>query len=260
MVSIIIAVYNGEKYIEETITSALRQTISKEIIIIDDCSSDNSYELIKQIAEKNTCIKILKNEKNMGFCKSVNKGLKQGKGKYVLVLGQDDILLPNHCEIMLKSFDYDTSIVFCDYNLIDQDGNIYDTTNHCIHSDKSVKDFYKGNAIPSVGLIMDKNKLVKVGGYPESVEFPQYGEYHTWIRMVLEGDIIFCENIKAKYRRHKDNMTNNFNERKIRKRLNKYFITCKTQILKSPNISLLDKCYIFIYIQYRTLKVFIFGR
>lgn len=254
MVSIIVAVFNGGDYINRTLASALSQSVDVEVIVINDCSTDCSLRLLEEIAGKDKRVIIINNEYNVGFCKSVNKGLNVARGDYILVLGQDDILLPNHCEVMLKSFRENTSIVFCDYDLIDENDFVYDVSEHCFHGDVTIKDFYKHNAIPSVGLIMLKEKIKLVGGYPEDEDFPQYGEYHTWIRMVIAGNVVFNGQIRAYYRRHKNNISNSFNNREVIKDLNRYFCKCRKQILIAPTISLWDKAYVLMYMLYSLIK------
>lgn len=260
MISIIIPVFNGAEYITETIKSALNQNVTKEIIIIDDCSTDNSFEIVNNICNESNHTYVYKNEINVGFCKSVNRGLQHASGDFILVLGQDDILKPDHCLKMISNFQKNTVMVFCDYDLIDENGVIYNTSNHCTHTNKTINDLYKSNTIPSVGLVISKDKLVKVGGYPENNDFAQYGEYHTWIRLAMEGEIVFCEETRAQYRRHKNNMTNNFREKRIVIKLNKYFVNCKKQILKSTSVSLVDKCFVCLYMYYHLLKAYLIGR
>lgn len=254
MVSIIIPVYNGAKFVEKTILSALSQNIQKEVIAIDDCSTDNSYEILKSLAAKHSELTVVKNDINLGACKTVIKGVELAKGNYLLMLGHDDLLEPYHCRKMLEKFDDETSLVFCDYDLIDENDNIYNTNNHCKHRDIAISDFYKHNAVPSVGLIMSKNKFTESGGYCYIESFPNYVEYHLWIRMALCGKITFCESTRAKYRRHSTNMTNDFNNKETIKKLNKYFNICKKQILNSPKISLMDKAFVIIYMIYKNIS------
>ena len=260
MISIIIAVYNGSEFVEKTIHSAIEQNIDKEIIIVDDCSTDDSYEIIDSISKKNDFIHVFRNDTNLGFCKSVNKAAKNASGEYILILGQDDLLEPDHCRKMIEKFDDNVSIVFCDYDLIDEDDQVFDSKPHCLNRDVSIKDFYKDNAIPSVGLVLRRDEFVSAGGYPENDLYSQYGEYHTWIRLALNGKILFCDSTKAKYRRHKNNMTNSFSSKDVLKKVNRYYNTCKMQIIKSPQINLKEKVYVLAHMIYRALRVCCLGR
>ena len=247
MVSFIIATVNGEKYLEETVRSALNQlNVDVEIIIIDDGSSDNSFLVAQELMKTDKRIVSLKNDRNLGFCRTVNKGIGIAKGSHIVVLDQDDLLDKRHCERNLKLFDSETSLVFNDYYLIDGNGKIFDTGCHCLHREIHTEDFITGNKIPVPGLMIDKERLLLVGGYPELSDFPNYGEYHTWIRMSEVGKIKFNADSIAFYRRHDTNMTNSFTDVSTIKKLARYSCVCKKQLLKAKRLTFRDKCRVLI--------------
>lgn len=94
LVSIIMPSYNASLYIEEAIKSVLKQTyLNWELLIIDDCSSDNTVEIIKEFNDDR--IHLFINEKNSGAAVSRNKGLREAKGRWIAFLDSDDIWLPN---------------------------------------------------------------------------------------------------------------------------------------------------------------------
>lgn len=102
LISIIMPAYNVEKWINEAIYSVLNQTITNlELIIVDDCSTDNTYDLIKNIALDDSRIKLFKNKKNSKICKTLNFALKQAKGIYVARIDSDDIAEPDRLEKQL---------------------------------------------------------------------------------------------------------------------------------------------------------------
>lgn len=116
-VSILIPLYNSEKYIADTIESALVQTWkNKEIIIVDDGSSDNSYEVAKSYGSNN--IKIFK-QNNNGACYARNEAFKKSTGDYIQYLDADDLLAPNKLEeqlLLLKKLNYDKkTIATCNF-------------------------------------------------------------------------------------------------------------------------------------------------
>lgn len=91
-VSVIITIYNSEKYIERTMESICSQTLKNiEIICVNDCSTDNSLSLLQKFAEKDNRIKIISNETNQGVSLSRNIGIKEAKGKYIGFIDHDDI-------------------------------------------------------------------------------------------------------------------------------------------------------------------------
>lgn len=99
LVSIIIPVYNAASYLEETINSIQEQTYSNwEAIFIDDCSSDNSYNLIKKHQKEDKRIKLIKNKTNSGAAVSRNNGIDHAEGDYLCFLDADDKWHPEKLE------------------------------------------------------------------------------------------------------------------------------------------------------------------
>lgn len=90
-ISIIVPTYNQEKTLKRAVRSALRQTVGKEIIIIDDCSNGKSKRIIKNLMERNPEIRLIENGKNLGSGISRNKGIEEAKGEFVSFLDSDDI-------------------------------------------------------------------------------------------------------------------------------------------------------------------------
>ncbi len=99
--TIIIPVYNTEKTLSRTLDSVINQTFSNlEIIIINDCSTDNSLELINSYIEKDSRILLINNKKNSGLIYNRKMGIKKAKGEYCLFLDSDDWLELKACEIL----------------------------------------------------------------------------------------------------------------------------------------------------------------
>lgn len=102
LVSIIVPMYNAEKYIEKCITSLLEQTYKNcEIIIVNDGSEDKSSEIVEKIATQNVNIKII-NQKNRGVSVARNTGIKNANGDYIIFVDADDYLAKDFVEYMLK--------------------------------------------------------------------------------------------------------------------------------------------------------------
>ena len=102
-ISVIVPMYNAENYIKLAINSLLNQSFREfEAILVDDCSTDKTLKIVKNI--KDSRIKIIENEKNLGMPGSVrNIGLEAAKGKYVYFLDNDDFILPNALEILFNT-------------------------------------------------------------------------------------------------------------------------------------------------------------
>ena len=129
MLSVVVPIYNSSQYLEQCLISICNQTfVDIEIILIDDCSTDNSLEIIKNYAANDKRIKIVTNKEHKGAGYSRNIGIDVSKGKYLLFLDSDDIYETNYIEKMyLQAELKNADIVFSKYNIIDYNGKIIAT-------------------------------------------------------------------------------------------------------------------------------------
>ena len=98
-VSVIMGIYNCEKTLSDAIDSIINQTYSDwELIMCDDGSTDNTYQIATKYSEKDNRITVIKNDTNSGLAFSLNHCLKYAKGEYVARMDADDISLPNRFE------------------------------------------------------------------------------------------------------------------------------------------------------------------
>lgn len=112
-ISFIIPIYNGEKYIDRCLNSIFHQCCYKdiEIILINDASTDNTYNICCQYTNRYNNITILNNPKNCGVSYSRNIGIENASGKYIFFLDIDDFLTENSLEIMLKSTQSNSDLI-----------------------------------------------------------------------------------------------------------------------------------------------------
>lgn len=128
-ISIVTASYNYQDYIKETIQSVLDQTYKDwEFIIVDDCSTDNSVEVIKSY--KDDRIKLFVNEKNLGLKETLKFGIKQASGDWVAILESDDILKQDYLE---KKYEVikrnpNVAVIFNDVELFGDENRVKNTT------------------------------------------------------------------------------------------------------------------------------------
>lgn len=120
IVSIIMPCYNGEKYIEETIGSVLAQTYKNwELIVVDDGSKDASAQIVKELAKKDSRIKLLQ-QSNAGSAAARNNGIRNAKGRYIALLDSDDLW---HCNFLSEQLQFmkekKALCVNCSYERID---------------------------------------------------------------------------------------------------------------------------------------------
>ena len=110
-VSIIVPAYNAEKTIEKCLDSLFNQTLKEiEIIVINDCSKDNTLKILKKYKNK---IKLIDNKKNLGPAGSRNKGLDVAQGKYIGFVDADDWVAPNMYELMSSKMNDEVDLVAC---------------------------------------------------------------------------------------------------------------------------------------------------
>lgn len=162
-VSVIIRVYNAEKTIRKAVASALNQDFPKkdfEIIIVNDGSTDNSLEILKSYKKK---IRLI-NQKNQGAVAAANRGFKEARGKYIIILDADDCFETNILREMVAVLDKRPQVdfIYSDYYEKSKEGEIK------LISTKNIF-----NTIAS-GIMFRKSKFKKEGFYREDIKFPEY--------------------------------------------------------------------------------------
>lgn len=123
LISILMPTYNVSPWVLDSINSILSQTyVNFELIIVDDCSTDNTYDILVNISKGDSRIVLLQNEKNLKICKTLNKALSYAKGKLIARIDGDDIATP---ERLQKQFDfmnqYNLDLVGCQMIAITED-------------------------------------------------------------------------------------------------------------------------------------------
>lgn len=117
-ISVIVPVYNVEKYVEECLDSILKQTFSDyEIICVEDASSDDSYNLIRKYEKQHKEIKVIQHTTNRGLSAARNTGMQEAEGKYILFVDSDDKLAHNNVleELFFNAEKYETEMLYFDF-------------------------------------------------------------------------------------------------------------------------------------------------
>ena len=202
-ISVIMSVYNGEKYLREAIGSILAQTFTDfEFIIVDDGSTDNSLEIIQSYNDKR--IRIINNEKNIGLTKSLNKALKAARGEYIARQDADDISLPSRFEEQMRYFEEhpEVALLGTSVYIIDENGKIIGK--HIILAKPTAKDFFKCNPFDH-GTVMFKKDIVNmIGFYNELIRYSQ--DYELWLRIAKYYEVRSLPQILYKLRSHGENV------------------------------------------------------
>lgn len=215
-VSIVLPTYNGEKYICESVDSVLNQTFADfELIIVDDCSTDSTPEIIGDFAQKDNRIKIIHNKENKRLPESLNIGFRESKGEYLTWTSDDNIYLPNAIATMVSVLNEkkDTYMVCTDMDLINDIGEIIGKANK--HSNDTI---YINDNVGACFLYRAE-VLKEIGEYDTSMALVE--DYDYWIRVYKKyGYIERIDEVLYKYRWHNNSLT--FSKAKeIRNQLNK---------------------------------------
>lgn len=141
LISVVIPVYNSEKYLRSAVESILCQSFKNfEVIAIDDGSCDHSYQILKTLAKSDSRLRVFKNTKNRNIVYTLNRGIKLARGKYIARMDSDDIAVKNRFKIQLRYLRAhpDTIVVGSNCFTIDQNNNFIGYKRFPV-SDESIK-------------------------------------------------------------------------------------------------------------------------
>lgn len=205
-VSVIMSVYNGEKYIREAIDSIMNQTFKDfEFLIIDDGSTDSSPEIVRSYCDPR--IRLFKQE-NAGLTKSLNRGLNLANGKYIARQDADDISLPLRFEKQIEFLDKHPDVVLSSSNIefIDDRGKSLGISNRAVDPELIAWYLLFYNHIGGHSQVMFKRKSVMdLGGYSEDFCYSQ--DYELWLRLAKSNKIVILPDVLVKWRKHDDNIS-----------------------------------------------------
>jgi glycosyltransferase involved in cell wall biosynthesis len=125
LVSVLVPVYNVESFVEESLGSIAKQTYKNlEVIVVDDCSSDRTFELAERFERADRRFRVVRNEKNLQIAATLNRALSLARGQFIARCDGDDVMLPDRIE---RQYDYlthhpDIALVGCSFVTIDERG------------------------------------------------------------------------------------------------------------------------------------------
>jgi len=163
LVSIIMPNHNAEQFIKDSILSILLQTYKNwELIIVDDCSSDSSVEIIKSYVANDSRIQLIELEENGGPAIARNYAIKQAKGRYIAFLDSDDLWHPDKLSKQISFMqEYDIALSHTSYHTIEEEsGEIMDRIN--VPGKVNYSELLKQNIIGCLTAIYDTRKIGKV--------------------------------------------------------------------------------------------------
>ena len=201
-ISVVMSVYNGEKYLREAMESILNQTFTDfEFIIVNDGSTDNSLKIIKSYNDER--IRIINNEKNIGLTQSLNKALKQAKGEYIARQDADDISLPNRFEEQIKYFEKypEVALVGTSAYIIDEDRKLLWKK---ITLPNPNKGLFADNQFIHGSVMFRKVVIEEVGAYNELLKYSQ--DYELWLRIARDYRVRNLTDVLYMLRYHKESI------------------------------------------------------
>lgn len=219
-VDILLATYNGEKYLEEQINSILIQTHKDfQLIISDDCSTDNTVKIIKKIKDKR--IKLFNQKKNLGFNKNFEFLCSKATSKYVMIADQDDVWMKDKVAKMLEKIeDKETSLVYCDMKVVDADLNqIYPSFHEHTKKSKQCQNYNDFELLKIENVISGSSIITKLDVIRNAMPFVCNKAiiYDYWLSLIASqyGRICYLDEALQLYRQHENNSVGAGNNKKI---------------------------------------------
>jgi glycosyltransferase involved in cell wall biosynthesis len=227
LVSVICLSYNHASYVVEALESVLNQSYSNiELIIADDCSTDNSKAVIEDWLTKHPNILFIPNEVNLGNTKTFNNAAKHAKGAYFIDLAADDILLPNCVELQIEAFQNsnytNVGIVYANIDLIDKEDNFmsiyYDESENPESGNVYEMVISRSTKICSVASMVKRNVFETVGYYDTSLA---YEDLDLWVRASRVFEFEYIPKVLAQKRELPTSLSAHFSKKnnKITKHL-----------------------------------------
>lgn len=211
MISVALASYNGAKFVCEQLDSILAQTYQDfEVIVCDDCSTDDTWNIIEEYAQRDTRIKVFRNDANLGFKKNFEKAIGLCSGDYIALSDQDDIWPKNHLEFLLNNLG-DKSISSGNAIMVDKDGNptgrkLNEVERFCFFQEDKIiyRIIFMGNPIQGASMLMPKSFIEKCLPIPDGVNF-----HDAWFAACacLDKGINYSFEVITYYRQHGGNVT-----------------------------------------------------
>lgn len=213
-IDILLATYNGEKYLKEQLDSILNQTYTNfRLIISDDNSKDKTINILKEYEEKDKRIKVYTRNENLGAIKNFEFLLEKVQSNYYMLSDQDDVWYKNkieECYNHIKKEDAD--LVFTDLEVVDKKLNTINKSfnnqmnlTRKIQKTKEYEMLYLYNCVTGCTIIANKRMLNQILPFPKN---NKYILHDHWIGLItsLKGKISYINKPYIKYRQHEDNV------------------------------------------------------
>ncbi|MBR5096990.1 MAG: glycosyltransferase family 2 protein, partial [Treponema sp.] len=205
--------YNGGKFLREQIDSILNQSIqdSIELVVCDDCSTDNTITILEEYAKKNTQIKIFLNKSNLGFKRNFEKAISLCSGDFIALADQDDIWESEKLEKLLKNIG-DNDFICSNALLVDSDnvslGITMKDVVSCRYIPNNLFDIFR--RILFQNIVQGSTMLVRSSFIKNLPSIPDDFEYHDWwfaFNSCAKNGFAYLDECTIRYRRHDKTVT-----------------------------------------------------
>lgn len=212
-ISLVLATYNGEKYILEQLDSIMNQELlPEEIIIIDDCSIDETYEILISYDFREIKVQIIKNERNLGPIANFKKGINLATGDFIALCDQDDVWLPHKLKLSLEAIlllnQEKPCMVYSDLTLVDENMSVLSDSLHKLwkvnpkYYDLSFISF--SNIVTGCTILFNKKMQKELRYMPTNIIMHDY-----WMGLIgySFGEVKYMNETTILYRSHHSSVT-----------------------------------------------------
>lgn len=216
LVSILIPSYNAEKTIKKCIECCINQTYKNiEIVIIDDCSIDDTVKIIESF--KDTKIEFIKNKCNLGMSGNWNECIKHANGEYIQFLHCDDVIKNNCIEEKMKCITKNNNInmVFCDTEIINENNKAIFKRHYCNNDaifdgyKLAHKSFKQANIFGEPSNVLFKKNILEKTGVFSNTKYST--DWEMWLKISCFGNVGYVNQYLTQYRISSTNLTSSFN-------------------------------------------------
>jgi len=214
-VSVLIPTYNYGNFLSEAIESVLCQSYKNfELIIVDNCSTDNTFDIVNSYLKKDSRIKYYKNSTNIGMYRNYNQAMLYAEAEYIRYLNADDKLHPESLERFVEILDNNENVsIVSSYRLFfDKDKKLFmPPIKGMINGKKAItKSLTLWNFIGEPTVVMFRRKNLNLGLFDISLRM--FADLDMWIRHLTVGDLYIIDEVLSYIRIHKYQSTNMLNK------------------------------------------------
>jgi len=206
-VSVVMSVFNGEKYLSEVIDSVLNQSFRDfEFVIVDDGSTDATADILSKYLLRDGRIRVLREGKK-GRAASLNLGISLANGKYVANTDADDLAMPGRLEeqVAFMERNPEVGVLGCAFELITDSGDVIDIIRHPLEDSQIRSAMLRYDPICHSSAIMRKDVVLASGGYRSTFEPSE--DYDLWLRMSERSRLANLRNVLVRYRLHANQLS-----------------------------------------------------